>query len=485
MAASEQDVLSALSNIGNPQSSEESLDYARQILSQYQMGMPGPEEEALEALREQQMDVRGALERARERIMELRGPSRAEKWLALGRGLGQTTKAGSIGETASNVAAQMQPLAARQTAFDAGQASSLSDLDLALAQVNAPVTAAEFDIAKMQFEQQGRMAQEALKTIRGAGTSSGGRTREPKIQDLMRLHNWSRADAAALVDGFVGIEMVPELGVGRLVNEISGTVTEIPLEQIDEFMGYFPDDDQSRPSNVPGDSRESAASDYRTDIEKMADDIVMQRIDEGTSLWDMAGVSTGPWAQARVGASYLTSLFGADTWVATKTIEGRQGLKLRSRDLARVLIDNPRMPVKLIEMAIEEAALEDSVIDTPQLMQTRLVALDRELWDRYLDAAEGAQDPGIDPTERADMKQNARYLAIFLRDLRVPVERQKRRTRVLPDGTMIGDESEAETVDKYATPPPGWTGTELQWKLVPPEKKFHWDAFYEVEGVDF
>jgi hypothetical protein len=50
---------------------------------------------------------------------------------------------------------------------------------------------------------------------------------------------------------------------------------------------------------------------------------------------------------------------------------------------------------------------------------------------------------------------------------------------------MIGDESEDETVDKYATPPPGWTGTELQWKLVPPEKKFHWDAFYEVEGVEF
>lgn len=482
MATSEEDILQALSGLSNPQSSDESLMYARRYLERDMAGIPGPEVAALDALREQQMDVKGALEQARERIMELRGPSQSEKWLALGRGLGQTTKAGSIGETASNVAAQFQPIAKRQTEFDAGQVGSLNQLDMALAQVNAPVTQAEFDIAKLEFEQRGRMAQESLKTIRGA-TSSGGRTREPKIQDLINLHGWSRGEASALVDGFVGIELVPELGLARLVNEIEGWVKEIPINDVGAFEGYFPDEGSERRPRA-GDTGDADA-DFRTDLEKMADDIVNQRIDEGTSLWDMAGVSTGPWAAARVGGSYLTSLFGASTWVATKTIEGRQGLKLRSRDLARVLIDNPRMPVKLIEMAIEEAALEDAIIDTPELMQTRLVALDRELWDRYLDAVEGAQDVGIDPKERADMKQNARYLAIFLRDLRVPVERQSRRTRLLPSGVMIGNEEQSEESNRYATPPPGWTGTELQWKLMDPGKKTLWDSFYDVEGAEF
>lgn len=483
MAVNEEELSAALQNIlGGQQSSPESLAYARAILSRQMMMLPGREEEAFAALEEQQESVRGALEQARKRIQEMEGPTRAEKLFAISAGLGAPTKTGAIGETAAAVSRNLLPIAAQQRAFEKEQAAGLSELDLALAGVEGPLTQAEFDMAKLEFERETKMGQEALRTLRYAGQGRMGaaaKTRMAKISDLMRLHNFSEGEAMALVDGHVDIEVVEGLGVARLVNKINGSVKEIPLGSLEEFTGYFPDDDLERPSR-PQFGTQDGPVDYRTAEEKLADDIVLRRIDEGTSLWDMA-IATGPWAAARIGSSIISSMFGGSYIgipLATKTMEGRQGLMLRSRDLARALIDNPRMPVRLIEMAIEEAAIESSIVDTPEYMQTRMVALDRELWDRYLDAIEGAQDMSLPQQERSDLKQNARLLNIFLRDLRVPVERQKRRTRVIPglptDDVPQFPEGEA----KYQNPPPGWAGTELQWKLMPMEHREAWDSFY-------
>jgi hypothetical protein len=483
MATTEEELSVALQNIlgGGQQSSPESLSYARAILSQQMMRLPGREEEAFAALEEQQESIRGALEQARKRIQEMEGPSRAEKLFALSAGLGATTKAGSIGETAAAVSRNLQPLAAEQRKFEATQAAGLSEIDLALAGVGGPLTEAEFEMAKLEFERETKMGQEALRTLRYAGTSSrGARTRQAKVDDLVRLHNFSEGEAMALVDGYVGIEIVEGLGVARLVNEINGSVREIPLNDLSQFEGYFPDDEKSRPPR-PENGVSDGPVDYRSEEEKLADDIVMRRIDEGTSLWDMTD-GTGPWAAARVGGSIISSIFGGSRVgipLAVKTIEGRHGLMLRSRDLARALIDNPRMPVRLIEMAIEEAAIEHSILDTPELMKIRMVALDRELWDRYLDAIEGAQDVTLPQQERSDLKQNARLLNIFLRDLRVPLDRQKRRTRIIPGLPSVDVPEYAEGEAKFEMPPPGWAGSELQWKLMPMEHRKAWDDFYE------
>lgn len=484
MATTEEDLSVALQNIlgGGQQSSPESLSYARAILSQQMMRLPGREEEAFEALERQQESVKGALEQARQRIADMEGPSRAEKLFALSAGLGATTKAGSIGETAAAVSRNLLPLAQEQREFEAEQAAGLSELDLALAGVEGPLTQAEFDMAKLEFERETKMGQEALRTLRYAGQgrgSAGARTRAAKIDDLMRLHDFSEGEAMALVDGYVGIEIVEGLGIARLVNEINGSVKEIPLDDLSQFEGYFPDDDKDRPPR-PEHGTQEGPVDYRSAEEKLADDIVLSRIDEGTSLWDMA-IATGPWAAARLGGSIISSMFGGSYLgipLAVKTIEGRQGLMLRSRDLARALIDNPRMPVRLIEMAIEEAAIETSVLDTPELMQTRMVSLDRELWDRFLDAVEGAGDKSLPQQEREDLKQNARLLNIFLRDLRVPQDQQKRRTRIIPGLPSVDIAQFPEGEAKFDVPPPGWAASELQWKLMPMEHRQAWEDFY-------
>ena len=481
MSMTEEELLQTLSGLGGGPSSEESLDYARQILRREMMGMPGAETDAMERMREQQESVKDALLASQERLKSMQGPSRAELLLAMSAGFGAPTRTGAFGETAANVARQIAPIAQQQREFEMLQGQELDKLNLALAQADMPLIEAEMRLGELEREIQGRLAQEALKTIaKGRGSGRGGGTREAKIQDFMQQYGRTRAEAVAVVDGHVNLDVVEGLGVVRLTDAINNKAYEIPLdpEGVQALERYFPNDDANRPPSQTKDSRETQNVDYRTDEEKLADELVMARIEAGDSLWDMAGVATGPWAQARVGGSYLTSIFGTDRWVATKTIEGRQGLKIRSRDLARALIDNPRMPVRLVEMALEDAAMSPSVLDTPSLMQTRLVALDRELWDRYLDAVQDSNDLSLGASTREAQKANARALQIFLRDLRVPVEEQKRRVRELPSGVPRESEGGIREQSKFDNPPPGFAGTELEWKLMPMDHREAWAEFY-------
>jgi len=478
MSINEEELQESLSNMlgGNQGSTQEGLDYARNILAQY-TGMPNPMEEALESKREQEQSVVGALEQARKRINELKGVSRSEKLLAIGRGLGQSTKTGSIGETASNVAAQMQPLAAQQREFEQGQASTLNALDLAQAQAHAPVSDAEFELATLDREIQGRLAQESLKTIaRGATTgrqSASSKARREKIDDMMRLWNLPEAVAMAHVDG--EIKMTQSATGGTiLTNDITGEAFEVDGASPEDLARYLPDDSlrgqgTGRPFNPSRSTVDPDAKvDPRLEIERMADDIVGKRIDNGDSIWEMAKVATGPYANVRLGMSFVSSLFGGP--VATRTIEARHGLNVRGRDLAKALIPNDRMPVALVQMAIDDAAIAPSALDTPEMMQSRLVSLDREMFDMYLDAVEDTTNSKLLPAMHKDQEQNARELAIFLRDLRVPPEFQDRRQRVLSNGTIFPqgkDRPLREDERLLLKPPSNFPGTQREWDLMP------------------
>lgn len=472
MSTPQEEMVTALQEaLGGGSSSEEGLDYARNILAQY-TATPPDDTDALRGLREQGEGVIGALKQARQRIAEQTGPSRSEKLLAIGAGLGAPTRTGAIGETAGNVARNLQPIATEQRKFRTGRDAALTDIDLAMAKTGAPVAEAEFELNKLEREIQGRMAQQALKTIaRGASTTGAGgkgsALRREKIDDLMRLYRMPESVAVAHVDGKIDMEVNP-LGGVVLMNELTGEQFEVDASP-EEMLQYLPDDDASRPPSPTRDTRETPdGEDNRLDIERMADEIVTQRIDNGDSLWDMATVATGPWASGRQGISFVSSLFGGP--VATDTIEGRHGLKVRGRDLARAMVPNDRMPVALVEKAIEDAAIEPNVLVTPPMMQTNLVSLDREMFDMYLDAVEDSTNLKLPSSMRKSQEQNARALAIFLRDLRVPAERQDRRQRVLSDGTVfpqMGDRELTNDEKKFLKPPRSFQGTDRQWKLMP------------------
>jgi len=471
MATSNEAMVNALSEaLGSGPSSEEGLDYARNILAQY-TGMPPDNEDALAGLREQRDTVVGALKQAQDRIREQTGPTRGEFLLALGQGLTAPTKTGSIGETAGTVAGLLRPIAAEQRQFEAGQDAELSKLDLALAQAEAPLSEAEFELNKLDREISGRMAQEALKTIARGSARTGrgsGALRAQKIDDLMRLYGMPESMAVAYVDGKISMEL-NDLGGAVLMNELTGEAFEVDAADVADFTQYLPNDDADRPNSPTRDTRETQdGQDVRLDIEKQADEIVAQRIDNGDSLWDMATVATGPWASARTGASFVSSLFGGP--VATETIEARHGLKVRGRDVARAMVPNERMPVALVQMAIEDAAIEPNALVTPDMMQANLVSLDREVWDWYLDAVEDAANQKLPKDLRQQQETNARALAILLRDLRVPVDRQQRRVRILADGTVFPQASDrALTADekKLLKPPKSFPGTQRQWDLMP------------------
>lgn len=433
MAINQEDLQASLYEIlGGGPASEEGLDYARRILKR-NLAEPGMEFDSLKGLREQETEVMGALRQARERLLAQKGPSRAEKLLALSAGLGAPTRTGAFGETAGNVAGQLQPIAARQTAFEKSRDIGLSELDIAEARAKGPVSQAEFDIEQLEFKQRGRETIEALKTLsRGAAAGSRGtRTREAKIKDLVDLWGYSRRDAAALVDGFVDIEVVKETGKARLINEIDKTVTVVPLGSLEGALDDMPDtyDPPAGGSTItPGEV------DTRTQPEKDAGLYVDQVFRAGGSMWDMASIGSGPVPSFLAAISIPSSVVGGP--IATNTLVAQQGLKLRAQTLAKQMVDNPRMPVRLIEMALEAASIEPSILETGPIMQAKMVGLDQFLYAKYLEARGYADDIGAPEELQRDGAVNARALGLFLRDLGVPIDLRRRDLFVPKDTTQ-------------------------------------------------
>jgi len=470
VSVNQEDLQTALSEVlGGRPSSEEGLDYARRILEQ-NLASPGPDLSAVENLRTQQEGVLGALQMARQRIMEQRGPSRSEKLLAIGRGLGQSTRTGSIGETASNVAGQMLPIAQEQREFDAGQDAALSQLDLAEAGVMGPVNDAELRLAELEYQQSQRNMREALKTVsRGDGTgrrgSAGSRTREAKIKDLMDLSGYSRKEASSLVDGFVNIELVPETGQARLINEVDETVKIVPISELGSVVDAYPDDTVIPETGTvtPGEV------DTRTQQEKDAQLLVSQMFVEGASLFDMAGIGSGPGPTVLAGLSIPSSLIGGP--VATETLIAQQGLKLRNQLLTKSLVENPRMPVRLVELAMSAAGIDPGFFETGPIMQAKMVSLDQFLYQKYLEQVNYANDANLPIDLQESGKINSEALGLFLRDMGVPKELQRR--------TLFRPIEEDDSVDAGPSKPPkGAAIPQRAWDNMTAEEKAEYSSLY-------
>lgn len=470
MSMPEEELVSALQTaLGGGPASPEGLDYARRVLS---MDPPTLDVSSMEGLREQETEVMGALRQAQERLQEMKGPSRAEKLFAIAAGLGAPTQTGAFGETAAAVSRNLAPLAAEQREFEAEQAAGMSQLDLAMAKAKGPLSQAEMDVAQLQYEQEWKERIQAMKTVaRGSGT--GLKNREASIQDLITGWGYTRPDAAALVDGFVDVEIVPETGRARLVNKIDKSVVEVPIGSLEGYFKNTPDDFEppTEGTSPPGEK------DLRTEEEKQADLHASNMFKEGRSMWDMAEIGTGPWSAGLTGLSFVSSLFGGD--VATETLIARQGLTMRTRDLVGTLIENDsgRMSMPLIIMTLEEAATSPEFIDTGAHMQARMIELDGFLYRQYLNAREDADNPNLGEDLRIKQQAVARAFGTFIRDLNVPVEVQRRDNIVPKDYKDPKNFSELPTIPE--APPSGLNITQSTWDAMGPQQKARAQTIYE------
>ena len=466
MSINQEDLTTALSEaFGGGPASPEGIDYARRILEQG-LKSPGISRDVVGDVREQQEDILGALQQARERIMEQRSVSKSEKWFALAAGLGAPTRAGGFGETAANVAEQFQPLAARQSEFDIGRDEALSKLDIAEAGVFAPVHQLEGDLAQLEYEQNQLNMRQAMKTIARGTTGAGGATREAKIQDLIGGWGYNRPDASALVDGFVEIELVPETGMARLINQIDQSVVSVPIGSLEGYMKNLPDDYVAPPggTSTPGEK------DLRTDAEVEADIYAGNMIKEGRSMWEMAALGTGPVSSVREGLSFVSSMFGYP--VATETLIARQGLTMRTKNLVGILIanDSARMSIPLIEMTMKEAATTPEFIDTGPMMQARMVELDGFLYNQYVKARADANNPNLGHKLRVKQQTVAEAFGTFLRDLGVPRD-QRRRGLIVPEDYMDPKEFGDELPELPDSPPKNLGMSQGGWDAMTPQQK--------------
>jgi hypothetical protein len=470
MAITQEELQESLMNaLGGGPASPEGLDYARRVLS---MDAPTLDVSSMEGLREQESEVMGALRKAQERLQQMKGPSRAEKLFAISAGLGAPTKTGAYGETAAAVSRNLAPLAAEQREFEGEQAAGMSQLDLAMAKARGPVSQAEMDIAQLQYEQEWKERIQAMKTVaRGSGT--GMKNREASIQDLITGWNYTRPDAAALVDGFVDIEIVEETGRARLINKIDKSVVEVPIGSLEGYFKNMPEDFEppAQGTTTPGEK------DLRTKEEQEADLHAANMFKEGRSMWDMALIGTGPWSAGLAGLSFVSSLFGGE--VATETLIARQGLTMRTKDLVGTLIanDSGRMSMPLIIMTLEEVSTSPEILDTGAHMQARMIELDGFLYRQYLNAREDDVNPNIGEDLRVKQQAVARALGTFLRDLNVPLEFQRRDNIIPKDYKDKRNFSGLPELPE--SPPRGLNITQSTWDAMAPEQKARAQVIFE------
>jgi hypothetical protein len=319
----------------------------------------------------------------------------------------------------------------------------------------------------LEFEQQQKNMRDAMKTIaRGQTTGRGSALREARIADLQEGWGLDRKWASARVDGFVRIELIPETGKARLINEAMHPpgVMVVPLSDLQGFFDIDATEETYTPpqtgSVTPGEV------DTRTRQEVEADLGAGKQFIEGRSMWDMADVGSGPVATALAVGSIPSSVVGGP--IAEETLIAKQGLKIRSMALAKQLVENPRMPVRLVEMAMEAANIEPGFLETGPIMQAGMISLDQFLYAKYLEQREYADNVGGPEDLQESGAINAEAIGMFLRDLGVPFDKRRRVLFETTDGRDT-DMSGLPSLDKT---PKGVTPS--TWERLSDQEKKRW-----------
>lgn len=200
-----------------------------------------------------------------------------------------------------------------------------------------------------------------------------------------------------IVYGFVEREYVPELGVFRLTDNITGEVTELTPQQ-------------------------TSAVQAEADMEP-AEPVVQATDDPGQGLWDLAEAATGVGPSTRAATENALALFGVDR--EGRATQAKQAFRTETRNLIRALSINPRFPVAEQQRIMQEiGGFMPGLFRGEQTVKDRMVSLHRSLSediDRYTRLG-GDPGSGLPDADRSAMLTAAENLSQFLDKLQVPPE---------------------------------------------------------------
>ncbi len=203
----------AVLGMGEQFTTPEALEYAKKILGRTVDGTdPLEGQDYLSKVKASADTARNALIKARERLAA-QEYGRGEEWLALAAGAGSPTRTGSIGESASNVAANLIEPRRKRREFNMNRDKELTNIDLGLAGVDDRVLQAQLELMKLKQDRDTRMSTEALKIL---GRRVGAQQEIPKkaaeavdrayAKDYVEFSQTGASDAAKALE---------ELGMAR------------------------------------------------------------------------------------------------------------------------------------------------------------------------------------------------------------------------------------------------------------------------------
>ena len=219
--------------------------------------------------------------------------------------------------------------------------------------------------------------------------------REREIADLIPMLDGDRDLAVKIVDKLVKMSQNPVTGMIEYTDTVTGEAWEVP---------------------VTGREVETA------------------RPEAGRTLFDLSEFATGPQSAIIAGASIPLSWVGLP--VGTRTARARQTFSTTNQNFIRALSINPRFPVGEQERIREEISMASAILDSPELMQQRMIALNDDMTLRMNQAEADGNDVSLPIDLREMQKSNAREIRNYLAILCVP-ERPSTEEEydALPSGT--------------------------------------------------
>jgi hypothetical protein len=203
------------------------------------------------------------------------------------------------------------------------------------------------------------------------------KARDDKIANLV-AQGLDQETATNMVDGFVRIEANPVSGKMTITNEVTKSVTEVPIQG-------GPEGERAKPEQT---------------------------------LYELASLATGLGSGISELVSEVSGTFGGP--VDEPVIYARQQFNLAQNGLIQSLAITDELGTKEVQRIKEMTKLDPSILRSPPATQVRLRAIDNQLrftQDQYRRAA---QDPALGEAERGKFVRNAETISQYLAKLGVP-----------------------------------------------------------------
>ena len=212
--------------------------------------------------------------------------------------------------------------------------------------------------------------------------------------DILTSRGVDQQLAEDVVYGFVEREYIPELGVFRVTNPITGEATELSPQQTSAMQS----------------------------LGEPAQPVAQARPTQGETLWDLADVATGVGASVRAGAENALALMPGIEREGIVT-EARQAFNTETRNMIRALSLNPRFPVAEQERIRQEIGrFMPAMWRGEQTVKDRMRSINRSLSRDVEQYVELARTPGsgLSDEDRAGYLKAANDISLFLDNLGVP-----------------------------------------------------------------